>query len=156
MAQAAQQIEITPPLHMRQFERPDLDTHGKWLLPRLLQTYPHLNDRSVANWLLTMLYNNEYKFLFQNTGVACAQVVSSHTLAPKPMIYERFVWIEDRKNVQQQQDAAFFYDEFYRWAKLLGADPIIVEEASDVPHEMIRARLGGRIFTREQKFARMS
>lgn len=146
---------ITKPLHMRRFELPDLDRHAKWMLPRLIQSYPHLNERSAAQWLTSMLYNNEYKFLFQEHGVACAQVVSAHTLSPKPMVHERFVWIEDRKNAKQQLDASFFYEEFYHWAKLLGADPMIVEEATDVPHDMIKARLGGRIFTREQKFARV-
>lgn len=154
MAATAQVVPEAPLEPVRRFELPDLSRHGAWIMPRLLQAYPHLNERAAANWLQTIIHNNEYMFLFQEHGVALAQVLSSHTLSGKPLIQERFVWVEDRKEREQVRNAAAFYDQFLRWAKGHGAEVIIVEEMTDVPHEMIKERLG-RVFSREQKFARV-
>lgn len=141
---------------MRRFERPDLDRHGKWLLPRLLQAFPHLNERSAAGFLAGMIYNNEHLFLYQPHGVALAQIMSEHTLAPKPVIWERFVWAEDPKDAAQVEAASHFYSEIHRWAKGLRCEIIVVEELTDVPHEMVRKRLG-RVFNldRQQQFVRV-
>ena len=139
---------------IRRFQLPDLSKHGAWILPRLLQAYPHLNERSAASWLQTILYNNEFCFLYHDHGVALAQLVSVNALTAKPIIQEIFAWVEDRENKDQIEAAAEFYTEFQRWAKNTGATTIIVEEMTDVPHDMIKEKLG-RIFTRQQQFARV-
>ena len=141
-------------IRARRFELPDLDTHAKWVLPRLLAAYPHLNERSVLNWLRAILYNNEYMFLYTDHAVGLAQVVAGHTLAPKSVVQERFVWVENKDDKQQISDAAQFYTHFHIWATHLGADVIVVEEMSDVPHDMIKEKVG-RIFIRQQQFARV-
>lgn len=140
---------------VRRFEIPDLDTHAAWLLPRLQQAFPHLNDRALVGFLRGIVYNNEYLFLYQTDAVALAQVMSEHTLQPKKAVWERFVWIRDAQDKAQQAAGAFMYDRFRDWAKGLGAETIVVEEMSDVPHEMVRQHLG-RVFNRQQQFARVA
>lgn len=139
---------------VRGYQLPDFDRHAKWLLPRLLEAYPHLDRRSAINFLKGLLSSNEYHILYLPHGIAVAQLVFGHTLAPKPVVQERFVWVENREDKNQIEQAVGFYDAFKQWAKSLRCETIIVEEMSDVPHEMIKAKLG-RIFSRQQQFARL-
>lgn len=138
----------------RRFDIPDLDRHGLWLLPRLKQKYPHLNDRGILSWIRNIVFVNDWHFICQDTGVALAQCISAHTLSPKPVIHEHFVWVRDKEDKEQVRAALSFYEDFGRWAKHHGADVVIVEEDTDVPHEMIKEKLG-RVFTRTQQFARV-
>ena len=139
---------------IRRFDTADLSTHGAWILPRMVATYPHLNERAAASLLQTVNYSNEWRFLYQDHSVALAQVMAAHSLSARPVVHERFVWCEDKENKEWVKAAAEFYTEFLRWAKSLSAEAIIVEENSDVPHEMIKEKLG-RIYTRQQQFARV-
>lgn len=145
---------VDPPMVLRRFDTADLSKHGAWIVPRMMQAFPHLNERGVATFLQNIIYNNEYLLLYQDDGVALAQVMSAHTLDAKPIVYERFVWVENREDKNQIKRAAEFYGEFRKWAKSLGAEVVIVEENTDVPHDMIKEKLG-RIFTRQQQFARL-
>lgn len=142
------------PAIIRRFQLPDIDRHARWLMPRMLQAYPHLDGRGVLGFVNGLIYSNEYLFLYQPHSVALAQMMSAHTLSPKAVVWERFVWVEDRDDKTQIEEAAGFYDEMHRWAKATGCETIIVEEATDVPHETIKQHLG-RIFTRQQQFARV-
>jgi len=153
MVEPALKIVEKPIPVIRRFDTADLSKHGKWIVPRMMQVYPHMNERAVATFLQNIIYNNEWLFLYAETSVALAQVMSAHTLDAKPIIYERFVWVEDKEDKQQIKNAAEFYTEFRRWAKNLSADVMIVEENTDVPHDLIKEKLG-RIFTRQQQFAR--
>lgn len=139
---------------IRKFDTADFSTHGTWLLARMMKAFPHMNDRGVATFLQNILYNNEYMILFSDEGVALAQLVSAQPLDPKVIVLERFVWVKDPDDVEMQKRAAEFYVHFHRWAKGLGAEAMLVEENSDVPHEAIKEKLG-RIFTRQQQFARV-
>lgn len=152
-APALKIVEMPAPT-IRKFDTADLSQHGKWIVPRMMQAFPHLNERGVASFLQTINYNNEYLLLFAETGVALAQVMSAHTLDAKPIVYERFVWVENREDKEQVKHAAEFYVEFHRWAKRIGVEVIIVEENTDVPHDLIKEKLG-RIFNRQQQFARV-
>lgn len=151
-SKAVSQPVIDP--QVRRFELPDLDRHGGWLMARFLGAFPHLNARQAQGFLKGMVYSNEYLFLYQDHGCALAQVMSDHVLAGQPVIWERFVWIEDPEDAMQQEAASYFYEHIYKWAKRQGVETIIVEEMSDVPHELVKTRLG-RVFVREQKFARV-
>ena len=152
MAQAALKLDETQtPNTVRRFALPDLDTHGAWLLPRLLQTYPHLNDRMILGWIRNLLYDNANLFLFQDNSVALFQLTSIYSLAPKPEIIERFVFCKEG----HAKEGANFYEEVARWAKSQGVERIRVEEQSDVPHELIAKAIGSRIFTQEYRFARV-
>ena len=138
---------------VRRFELPDLDRHGKWFLPRFLKEFPHLNERSAIGFLRGIIYSNEFLFLFQEKGVALAQAMGSGGLEAEPIIWERFVWVEDPTNVEQQKAAAFFYNRIEKWAQTMGTKIVHVEMKSDVPHEMIKAQVG-RVYETVQKYLR--
>jgi hypothetical protein len=99
----------------------------------------------------SIIDSNEHLFLRGDHAVACAEVSRAHTLVPNPVVVERFVFAEEEEYIPQ---AAEMYIEFARWAKLLGAKTIVVEEMSDVPHEEITKKLG-TIRNTQQKFARV-
>lgn len=137
---------------IRRFDIPDLDRYGHWFVPRLLKAYPHLNERSLVGWLRTIVYSNEFMFLCQDHSVALAQCMAAHTLSPKPVIEERFVFVENSDNKEQLAAASGFYDHFARWAKHHGAEVVTIMEMSDVPQELLKL---GRVFIRQQHFARI-
>lgn len=150
---AAVALASTEAPFLRRFELPDLARHGGWLMDRLLKAYPHLTQRELQGWLRGLIYNNEFLFLYQDHSVACAQVVRP-TLSPKPVIQERFVFVETRGSAPHIDEASYFYEHMLRWAKAQGADTITVGELTDVPVEKIRDRIG-RVYERKQLFARV-
>lgn len=143
MAEVAERVQI------RRFELADLSQHGGWIMERLLRQYPHQTERTLAGWLRGILSLNTSLFLYQPHAVALAEVVRFHTLSAEPVVVERFVFCQKG----HEAEAAEFYDEFRTWARHLDAKTLLVEELSDVPHELVTARVG-RIFTRQQKFAK--
>jgi hypothetical protein len=135
---------------VRRFDIADLQKHGGWIMKRLQKARPHLSDPYIMSWLRGIIYNNEFKFLYQEHGVALAQVVMEETLERKPVVRERFVFVEEGFEAA----GAEFYTEFLRWAKDQQIGTLIVEEMTDVPHELIKEKLG-RLFERKQIFARL-
>lgn len=157
MAQAAV-AEKLPPVDtsaLRRFEIPDLYRHQGWMIPRLKAAYPHLNDQNIVGWLKGAVYSAEYCFRFNLNSVALFQAVSVNMLASAPAIQEIFVFCEDAKNTEHQRQAAQFYVEAQTWAQHHGAAAMIIEEMTDVPHEMIAEVLPGRLLTRQQVFCKV-
>lgn len=142
------QAELEQPT--RKFTLVDLDRHGRWILPRLLKVWPHLTERTLIGFLRGILFQNDYLFLYQDHGVALATYCRNHPLEPKPHVHEIFVLSEPGF----EEQAASFYLDFQRWAKSLNLDTIVVEEMTDVPHELVRETLG-RVFERKVLFARL-
>lgn len=147
----AQTPVLQAPPAIRRFELPDIDRHGPWLIPRLTASFPHLTERNVLGWLKSLLYANEFKFLYAENSVGLAQMMQVSPLDPRPMVCERFVLARASEHVAE---AAFFYADFAVWARHLGCEVMIVEELSDVPHDAIKEKIG-RLFTRQQVFARL-
>lgn len=139
----------------RRFERPDIERHGAWLFPRFMERFPHLDQRQTLSFMCNVLYSNEFMFLFQDHGVALAQRMMEHTLQPKPVVWERFVFLENRENPRHVEEGLTFYREFARWTKQKHSDTLVVEQASDVPHDAIADCLG-RIFSSTIQIARIS
>lgn len=140
---------------VRRFERPDIDKHAAWFIPRLLKSFPHLNERSAYTWLLNILGANEFMFLYLDHGIALAQAIQ-YGLRAEAVIEEQFVWVEDPQDRDMQADAVHVYEHFYQWAKRKGLSVVIVEENSDVPHEMIAKMLDKRLFERKQIFVKVA
>ena len=151
MTVVARAFEPQPML--RRFDLADLSRHGKWLVPRLVQAL-ELPEARLGGWLRSLIDSREFLFLTQDHSCGCAEVQLVNGLADKPVVRERFVFVEDINNKDHVTEAAAFYDEFLKWAKSLGADTLLVEELTDVPDSMIKDKLG-RIFIREQRFARV-
>lgn len=149
---ALQRVGVELPA-IRRFDLADLPQAGPWLMPRLV-TALELPEQRVAGWLRSMIDTNEHLFLWQPHSVALAELQRANGLADKPIVRERFVLAENPDDIMHVKEAAAFYDEFKRWAKNIGAEILIVEEFSNVPHDLIKEKLG-RIFTREQQFARI-
>lgn len=143
-----------PHTAIRRFQRPDLDTHGPWLLPRFIAAYPQMDERRAASFLTSILTSNEHLFLCSEHGAALAQLFNGHSLVAKPVVYERFVWAKDPQNKVALAAIVQFYAHVQRWAKALSCETLVVEEMTDVPSDTIRAQLG-RIFTREQRFVKL-
>lgn len=135
----------------RRFQLPDLDRHARWFMPRFQQEFAHLNQRQAIGFLRSVVYDNECHFLYQEHGVALAQAIGSHTLDATQVIWERFVWVENPKDAAQLEAASWFYPAFVRWGQQKGFATMVVEEKTDVPHELIKARVG-RVLNTEQKF----
>lgn len=141
-------IELPAP---RPFSQADLQTHGGWILQRLLKALPALNERQMAGWLSSAIYSNEHLFLCQEHSVAMAQVFRVAGLEGKPVVRERFVFAMPG----YEDEASYFYLDFRRWALSFGADVMVVEEMTDVPHDTIREILDGRLFERKEIFVRL-
>lgn len=139
---------------IRRFERPDIDKHAAWFIPRLIKTFPHLNERSAYTWLLNILTSNEFLFLYLDHGIALAQAVQ-YGLRAEAIIEEQFVWTENPLDKEQQEDASFVYLHFLEWGKRKGLAVMVIEENSNVPHDMIGRRLEKRLFERKQVFVKV-
>lgn len=147
-------LKVVPAPGIRRFQTADLNHHGGWLLPRLAKIYPAIGEGRIAGWLQGIIYSNEFLFLYHDHGAALAQRFYPDALQPTPVVIEKFVFVENIAEPEQVAQGAQFYDEFCRWAKTQSIATIIVEEASDIPHEMIKEHMG-RLFTRTQTFARL-
>src|SRR5215469_6789723 len=93
---------------IRRFLSSELTTHAHWIMPRLVKTWPNRNEWGWANFLRGMCDRNDCLFLAQDHSVALAEVVQTDTLSGTKVIYERFVWCEDRQNATHVEEAADF------------------------------------------------
>ena len=146
-------VETPVPLQtqgIRRFAEADLMKHGQWIMKRLFKEYPNQTDRSLIGWLKNLLFDNASWFMYQDNSVALFQVTSAFSLAHKPMVIERFVFAKQNF----ETEALEFYVEVEKWAKSMSVNEIIVEQLSDVPHDMIKNKLG-RLFTKQQVIMRV-
>jgi hypothetical protein len=153
---AVAETQKVEPTAVRRFELADISQHGGWLIPRLIRQYPHLNQRTAMGFLNNILYNAEFHFCYAPHAAGLAQLERAHTLNARAIVREKFVWVADSKNPDHLAEAVAFYDDFIEWGRRCDAEAMIVEEASDVPHEMVRQKFDKRIFVREQKFVRLT
>lgn len=154
-AQRAAPLTQAPaePIVTRRFQLPDLSEHGQWLVERLSQIYPGVLPQVLISRLNTILYNNEFLFLYQRNAVAVAQLVRGNTIQPKPNVQEWFVFVRDRDDPKQVADAATFYADFARWGRAQDCDAILLSDTtSDVPADEIKKHVGGRLAERRQLF----
>ena len=123
----------------------DLSQHGPWLMKRFVAKFPDADERYIAGYLSRLIYDNEHLFLYQPHAVALAQIIHSPGIKPIKIIQERFVWVQDRADKEQLENAADFYSEMKLWGKRQNAERIFACEDSDVPKPLIVARIG-RLF----------
>jgi hypothetical protein len=154
MSETAVKVEIHEPAFVRRFEMADLSKHGPWLMKRLALKFPNFTEQAIGSYLRNLVYNNEHMFLYQDHAVALAQLTLSPGIRPSKQVQERFVWIEDRNDKAQQENAADFYDHMHQWGRRQDVERIIVCEDTDVPKVLIEARLG-RLFDTKITHARM-
>lgn len=143
-------MKIENPGSVRRFSTADLTKHGGWIMKRLLKALPHQNERGLAGWLRETINSNASLFLYLDHGVALFQVVSANSLEHKPMVYERFVFVEEG----HETEGAEFYTQVSGWARNMGLEQIVVEVMTDIPRDTIKEKLG-RLYARQQIFARV-
>jgi hypothetical protein len=136
---------------IRRFQVPDVERHGGWMAKRMAQAYPHLTERQVPGWLRAVVYMNEFLFLYQDHSVCLAQAMRPDPFNPKIVVWERFVWAEEARYAEE---AAEFYARIKMWAIQQDVDTIVVGEQTDVPLEMIKAKLG-KLLERRQTYVRV-
>lgn len=154
MAEAALKIEIHEPAAVRRFEIADLSTHGPWLMKRFGAKFPDMPEQAIGGYLRGTVYQNENLFLYQDHAVALAQIVFSPGIKPVRVVQERFVWVEDRSDKEQLENAADMYLHMKDWGKRQSAERIIACEDTDVPKALIEARLG-RLLDTKISYARI-
>lgn len=113
-----------------------------WALQRVVQGYPHLTERTAFAWLQPLLSNNEFLFLRTGRCIGLAQIVREHTLRPRPIVYERFVFCRNPDDKEEILEAIEIYAEFRRWGQHQGAANMIVLEQTDVPSKVLDAKVG--------------
>ena len=135
---------------VRRFGTADLDKHGGWIMRRMVQVFPNQTERGLAGWLRETVNSNSSLFLYQEHGVALFQVLSVHSLEAKPWVWERFVFAEEG----YVPEGAEFYHHAKVWCEAMGINTMIVEQMTDIPHDLIREKLG-RLYQRTQVFAKL-
>lgn len=134
----------------RRFGMADLNDMGSWLIDRLQKKFPHLYTRMLSGWLSGAMGSNE--FLFLRTDNACGMaVMTNNPMQEQPVVTEVFVLSRNG----DLAEAATFYPAFRRWAKQIGASDMVIEQFSDVPHEIVRDVVGSRVLVRETMFVRV-
>ncbi len=137
---------VTP----RRFGMADLNDMGPWLIDRLQKKFPHLHTRMLSGWLSGAMGSNE--FLFLRTDNACGMAaLINEPMSAAPVIREVFVLSRNG----DLNEASAFYPAFRRWAKQIGASDMVIEQFSDVPHEIVRDVVGSRVLVRETMFVRV-
>ena len=154
MAATAEKLAPAPAATPRRFSIADLNTHGAWVMKRLAKSYPEVHEQVIAGWLRSYINSNEHLFLSLPGAVALAQIVNSLDLDAKPVVVERFVWAANKANPDDVEAAASLYGHIAQWAKRLGCSILIVDEASDVPRDVIHDKFG-RVYQRPQQYVRL-
>lgn len=146
----AEKSEETKPAtyeHRRVF-LPDIQRVGPWLLKRLMETYPEYTELQLLTWLRGCTTSDIFLFVQTEHAVALAQIMRE-ALCIKPTVKEIFVLCDGHDG--DEQEGAYLYSVMKDWARGLGADELWIEECTDVPREMIRARIG-KLFSRDTMF----
>ena len=122
---------------IRRFSTSDLTSSAGWIMEKLRALYPNKSEVMLANWLRQAANRNDCLFIRTDHAVAFAEVVVINLMDEHPVIYERFVWCENRQSNQHIEEAMMLYGEFRRWAKSMSIAKVIVNQSSDVPRERI-------------------
>jgi hypothetical protein len=135
----------------RRFYLPDLQTKGTWLLERLKEFYKSSTEPELMSWLRGVMSSDQFMFIHTSHAIALAQI-TREALSAKPRVKELFVLCD---NEQCWDEGAYLYSVLKDWAVAIGSSEMIVETFSDVPRDMIKARVGGGMFKRDQVFVKL-
>jgi hypothetical protein len=132
---------------IRRFSPADLSDKAGWIMEKLRRRYPHKSEITIANWLRALVTRNDCLFIRTDHAIALAEVVVLDLMDDHPVIYERFVFCENRQSNQHIEEALIIYGELRRWAKSMSVERIVVNQSSDVPRERI-----GEVFWSKRLF----
>jgi hypothetical protein len=106
-------------------------------MQRLQLLYANKSEVTLANWLRMLVSRNDCLFIRTDHAIALAEVVVLNLMDEHPVVYERFVWCENRQNNHHIEEAMLLYGELRRWAKSMSIVKVVVNQSSDVPRERI-------------------
>lgn len=139
---------------IRRFQSSDLSKHGPWLYPRLLKLFPHMNEGRVYGWLLDMMGQNDFLFLYSDHGIA-ACMLRSEPMKQDAVVEEIFVWVADKTDERQVREGAHFYTHFYEWAKRKSVPTVVIEANTDISRKAILDVTGRRVFETKLSYIRV-
>jgi hypothetical protein len=122
---------------IRRFSPADLNSSAAWIMQKLRVLYPAKSEVTLANWLRMAANRNDCLFIRTDHAVAFAEVVVLNLMNEHPVVYERFVWCENRQSNAHIEEAMTLYGEIRRWAKSMSIVQVVVNQSSDVPRERI-------------------
>jgi hypothetical protein len=139
---------MAAPFH--RFTMVDLYMHGHWLAKRLMMAYPNQTLNSIGTYLRNLSGDNHSLFITTDNAVGLFQVTNVFAMFNTPSVIERFVFAKEG----HLAEALDFYDEALKWAASMGIKEVFVEYLTDVPHDVIKDRVG-RLYTKQQWFAKV-
>lgn len=134
---------------VRRFDLVDLADMGVWLVARLQEQFPHINQKMIAGWVRGLITSNEHLFLRSHDAVLLAQIarapLSSHLHTEEVFLFVRNEAIEE---------GLALYHEMKTWSNRLGSKMMMIERQSDVPHDIIKKALEnfGRMYRSDTYF----
>ena len=141
-------------MDIRRLQESDLALHSSWLFPRLTKLYPHMNDRALLTWFKGIMFSNDFMPLASDTGVALGYISRPDVLAQKPIVQVGFVWVKNRAEAAQAQEAIGFYQQYINWANSNFIDVIYLADHSDVPLDVVKETFK-RVLVKETKYLRV-
>lgn len=122
---------------VRPFGMVDIGTHAPWLVEKLREWYPHLNQANIVGWLRMLMGNNECMFL--RTDHAAGLVMIMHE--PMSAVFSvREVWSVVQPGFESEAEAML--KEYFRWSKLHGATWLERSGDTDITQEQWRKAFG--------------
>ncbi len=143
---------VTPPrmTSIRRFGMADIEDMGMWLMTRLRERYPHVNDRMFIGWIRGCMESNEFLFIRSENAAGMA-IIDHRPLTSAPIVREVFLLSRN----DDLMEAAQLYPHIRQWAESMAASEITIECFSDVPHEIVREVIGSRVFIRETMLVKL-
>lgn len=155
----------------RRFVLPDLNDKGEWIVKRLRnpeedmpKRYAHSQDREIFNFLRSVIDSPEFLFVRTDHAFILAQLMRE-PLMHNPVAKEWFVLClkmddinkpeEEKAQINPQDEAAYLYSVMFEWAKHSSAEELRIENYTDVPRDMVKARLG-KLFAREMIYSKLN
>jgi hypothetical protein len=140
---AVRPVAVAPLPPVYRFSLPDLYDAETWLIPRILQKYPHMQAPQIRMWLKSHVDNNFSHILRTDHAVALAEVTKDF-LAPRETIVEKFVLVKPTADpaISGDDHMVALYKAIIAWGQSLGAGDFMVQHHSDLKPEVFAARIG--------------
>lgn len=146
MAEPALQFEVPT---IRRFLLPDLSAKGIWLVKRLQERWPSVQDGDLINMLRGIILGSSSAQWFVRTDHAVALAHILHEPPhPLPAVAESFVLLDGEQFVEEGVE---LYREMKGWAKSLNAHELRIGFHTDVPIADIK-RAVGKVYAIDRLF----
>jgi len=126
---------------VRRFTIVDFNQQGTWILDKLSDLFPNVNERNVVGWIRTLLGSTSHSFIYTEKALGLAQI-SHAPLSNLPIVEEVFVLLAPEA---KYADGIPIYMKWKMWSDSMDCKEIRVENFSEIPREYIELGLGKKI-----------